>query len=327
MDFIYSQLWVTPAYPTQSFAGQTVMVTGANVGLGFEAARHFVRLDAAKVILAVRNVPAGEEAKHSIETTTGRTGVCEVWELDLASYDSVKAFAARASSELARLDIVVENAGIVALKFTEAEGHERTITVNVINTFLLALLLLPQLKQTARAFPQSESEPGAHLCIVTSEVHAWTTLPEAQTENNNNTFSELSDRDKANMRTRYAASKLLEVFAVRELAPRLADSGVILNMVNPGMCHSQLTRDDAGWTVWLVKKALARSTEVGARTLVAAAAAGPESHGMYMSDGEVAERGLSRFVRTEEGEKVQRKVWGELCEILEGVQPGVTRPA
>jgi NAD(P)-dependent dehydrogenase (short-subunit alcohol dehydrogenase family) len=131
MGAFYSQLFVTPEYPTTSFADRTVIVTGSNVGIGFEAAKHFVRLNAAKVVLAVRNVSAGEAAKELIEKSTARAGVCEIWELDLASFDSVREFAERAL-KLPRLDIVVENAGIATSVFNVAEGHERTITVNVI---------------------------------------------------------------------------------------------------------------------------------------------------------------------------------------------------
>ncbi|KAK9312260.1 hypothetical protein V1522DRAFT_406230 [Lipomyces starkeyi] len=317
MSFLYSQLFIRPPYPTKSFTDQVVIVTGSNVGLGFEAARHFARLNAAKVILAVRNTSAGENAKQSIESSTGRSGVCEVWQLDLASYDSVKAFAARASSELPRLDIVVENAGIATHSFSLAEGHESTITVNVISTVLLGLLLLPKLKQTAKEFPGSAASP--HLSIVTSEVHAWTGMPEWKAQN---TFTALDDEKTANMQERYPTSKLLEVLVVRELAPKLADSGVILNMLNPGLCHSQLARN-AGWGLWLLKLLLARSTEVGSRTLLAAAAAGAESHGAYMTDGKEDNEAVSAFVRSEEGEKAQNKVWNELGEILENIQPGI----
>jgi len=314
MSFFYSQLFVTPKYPTKSFAGQTVIVTGSNVGLGCEAARHFARLDAAKVILAVRNLPAGEEAKQSIETSTNRPGVCEVWKLDLASYDSVKAFAARAS-QLPRLDIVVENAGIAIPKFSLAEAHERSITVNVISTVLLGLLLLPKLTTTAKELPSKTP----HLTIVTSEVHRRTRFPEWETDN---TFATLDDEKTANMAERYPTSKLLEVFAVREMAPRIANSGVVLNMLNPGLCHSELARD-SGWMIWLLKLVLARSTEVGSRTLIAAAAAGKGSHGAYMTDGEVANGALSWFVTSEDGVKAQKKIWNELGEILEKIEPGI----
>ncbi len=83
MGFIYSQLFMTPVYPTASCAGQTIIVTGSNVGLGKEAARHFARLGACKIILAVRNSKAGEQAKKDIETSTKcGADILEVWTLD-----------------------------------------------------------------------------------------------------------------------------------------------------------------------------------------------------------------------------------------------------
>lgn len=316
MGAFYSQLLVTPELPTKSFINQTVIVTGSNVGIGLEAVRHFVRLHAAKVILGVRDISAGERAKQLIEESTGRAGVCEVWELDLASFISVKTFAARAS-HLPRLDIVVENAGIATYKFSTAEEHERTITVNVISTFLLGLLLLPKLKVTAKEL--SSSSP--HLTIVTSDVHAWTGFPEWKTRN---TFVTLDEERTADMQARYSTSKLLEVLIVRELAPRLADSGVILNMLTPGLCKSRLSRE-AGWMLHIMIFLFARSTEVGSRTLVAAAGTGPESHGAYMIDGKTNNAALSSFVKSKDGELAQKKVWGELSEILENIEPGVTK--
>lgn len=142
-------------------------MTGANVGLGLEAARHFARLGAAKVILACRDTDKGERAKADIERSTSRSGIVEVWSLDLCSFESVKQFCRRAD-QLPRLDVVVENAAVAMIgpQAALAEGFESTITVNVISTFLMALLLLPTLKRTAAKF---NVQPK--LVIVSSDAH------------------------------------------------------------------------------------------------------------------------------------------------------------
>lgn len=314
-DFLYSQLFVTPAYPSQTFTGQTVIVTGSNTGLGKEAARHFTRLGAAKVILAVRNTKAGEDAKADIESTTGcGPGTVEVWLLDLADYASVKAFAARASKDLDRIDVLCENAGIMTGQKRMAEGHEATITVNVISTFLLALLMLPKLKATAQKLNRQTT-----LSIVTSETHLWTTFPEQHADS----IFDALDKSES-MSERYQVSKLLEILAVRQLAPQLQNSGVTLNLVNPGFCHSDIGRD-TGLLHTLMKAVLARTTEVGSRPLVAGGAVGKESHGKYMTDGLVCDEAASPFVRSAVGAEVGKRVWKELSEILEQIQPGVTK--
>jgi retinol dehydrogenase 12 len=155
---------MTLPYPVEDCTGMTVIVTGANVGLGLEAARHFTRLNATKVILACRSVEKGEAAKTDIESTTERYGVVEVWQLDLASYGSVKDFASRAET-LDRLDVVINNASVAIASWTEAEGHEITITVNVISTFLLSMLLLPKLRETGSRF-----NTLPHLVVVASDA-------------------------------------------------------------------------------------------------------------------------------------------------------------
>lgn len=164
--FIYRQLFITPPPPNTRWDGKTVIVTGSNVGLGLEAARHFAQLGAARVIIAVRNIDKGEAAKRSIDETAGRTpSPVSVWQLDLSSYDSVMEFASRAERELSRLDVLCENAGIATPTFRLSEGNESTITTNVISTFLLAFLLLPKLKETANRF---NTRPT--LAITSSEV-------------------------------------------------------------------------------------------------------------------------------------------------------------
>lgn len=149
----------------ESCSGGTYIVTGANVGLGFEAAKHLVALGASKVILAVRNLAAGETAKADIEKATKTSHIAEVWALDLSSYDSVKAFAKRAIAELERIDAVIENAAIATSLGVQPEGHLDVLTVNVLSTFLLGVLLLPKLSDSAKRFGILP-----HLTIVTSGV-------------------------------------------------------------------------------------------------------------------------------------------------------------
>lgn len=315
MGFFYSQFFVRPAYPSRLLNGQTVIVTGSNTGLGKEAARHFARLGAAKIILAVRNTKAGEDAKAYIERTTHcAPATVEVWSLDLANYASVQAFAARAAKDLERIDVLCENAGIATGTKKMAEGHESTITVNVISTFLLALLLLPKLKETARKYKTETT-----LTIVSSEVHGWCKFPEQKADS---VFAALDQSD--DLAERYPVSKLLEVLAIRQIAPKLEGSGVVLNMLNPGLCHSELARE-GGLGFAVMKFFLARTTEMGSRTLVAAAKGGKGSHGKYMSDGVVSEGDLSSFVKSEDGQRAGQKVWKELSEILDKIQPGVTK--
>jgi len=172
---IRTQIFAAPPPPTQSFSGQTVIVTGANTGLGAAAVEHFVRLDAARVILTTRDLQKGEDAQTRIEKATGKTGVIEVWQLDLSSAKSIKEFAQRAERELERLNVLLENAGVGTEKFvrvgdevTEGTGigTETVLAVNVVGTFHLAVLLLPLLQRSST----STTHPS-RLCVVSSDLH------------------------------------------------------------------------------------------------------------------------------------------------------------
>lgn len=100
-----------------------------------------------------------------IEVTTGKLNVVEVWQVDLSSFESVKQFCDRAS-KLERLDVVVENAGVATPKYELFEDFESTITVNVVSTFLMALLLLPKLRADGVKY-----NTVPHLTIVASDAH------------------------------------------------------------------------------------------------------------------------------------------------------------
>lgn len=205
--WIKSQMLVTPQYPTTAFTGQTVIVTGSNTGLGFEAARHFVRLGAARVILAVRSIEKGNAAREDIERSQPgpikEGAVVEVWELDLSRYASVVAFGERCVRELDRLDVVVENAAKLTHTFSRAEGagnRESTIAVNVVSTMLLALFLLPKLRETAVRFGKE--------CVLTftgSFTHFMTGFAERHATGPGKTpiFDGLDVEEKANMKERF----------------------------------------------------------------------------------------------------------------------------
>jgi retinol dehydrogenase-12 len=190
--FVHAQILSKLPYPTKKFTGETIIVTGSNSGMGFGAAQHFVRLDAAKVILAVRNLEKGEAAKKSIiESEKRPESVVEVWELDLKSYASTKAFAQKVTRELDRLDVVVANAGILTYNFEMAEEDESTITVNIVSTFLMSIMLLPKLRETSIAHRKETV-----LTFTGSFVHYLTQFPE---RNADHIFQELADKTKARM--------------------------------------------------------------------------------------------------------------------------------
>ena len=153
------------------FTGKTVIVVGSNTGLGKEAVRHFVRLNASKVIIAVRSSSKGKAAQEDIESTTKIHGVTEVWEVDLALSASVKEFAQRVAT-LPRVNAVVSSASIGVPKSEILEGNESMITVNVINTMLLVLLLVPILQLSAL---QWKIVPV--ITVVGSDMHSWTKFP------------------------------------------------------------------------------------------------------------------------------------------------------
>jgi NAD(P)-dependent dehydrogenase (short-subunit alcohol dehydrogenase family) len=152
-DGVANQARNLPLLATREIcSGKTYIVTGANVGLGFEAAKHLAVLGAGRVILAVRTPSKGETAKAAIDAAAGTAGtdVVQVWPLDLEKYDSVRAFVKKAAAELERIDAVIENAAVALATREMAEGHVKPVTVNVLSTFLMAVLLVPVMREKAK---------------------------------------------------------------------------------------------------------------------------------------------------------------------------------
>lgn len=282
VEFLFAQLFINPPSPAASLTGQTIIITGGNRGLGFEAANHVVSLGAKNLVLGVRSPEAGEKAKATIlKSNPGESTSIEVWPLDLTSYASVRAFARRAQS-LPRIDAVLQNAGISTQVYTLAEDNEKTITVNVVSTFLLSILLLPKLRLSGKNFGITP-----RITIVGSEVHGWTAFKERYAQEGA-IFKTLNDPKSAHMKERYFLSKLLVMLCVRELAAQMDSNhkgDVVVNCPAPGFVRTGLDVEQEGSIQFqIMQKVLARDVEVGSRCLVDAMSKGKETHGKYLSE-------------------------------------------
>ncbi|KAG7289931.1 hypothetical protein NEMBOFW57_006308 [Staphylotrichum longicolle] len=284
--------------------GRTYIVTGANTGLGFEAAKHLASLGAAKVILAVRNDIAGQAAKQEIDTAAGTAdkNVVEVWPLDLCSYDSVKAFAKRAETELERIDGLLENAGLAQARREFAEGHVLPVTVNVTRK---RLGIQPR------------------LTIVTSSMGftvkgEWEQIKE-------NPLTGMDD-ENLHMMQNYPLTKLVENLAVHHLARELlpvAKTGVIINTVCPGLCVTKLGRDaphDVLANLRQLHALYGRSSEDGSRTLLHGVVGGVETHGKYLDSCEIAED--TAMPGWAKDPKMQKHTWDVIAKELDVAEPG-----
>ncbi|KAL4783726.1 NAD(P)-binding protein [Aspergillus varians] len=310
--FLKRQLFSAPPITShQEFdlTGQTIIVTGANTGLGFECSKQLLKLGLSRLIIAVRSEAKGEAAKQQLLRDSSEVRV-DVWLLDLASYDSILAFVERTKT-LDRLDVVVNNAGISKRDFaTNANtGHEESVQINFLSTALLTILLIPVLR--AKNTPQ---RPG-RISIVTSDTPGWAKFKEQDTRPLLAGFD-----DKAFFSDdRYPTSKLLGHFFIHELAKRVPSSVVVINAPNPGLCKSGLVREYRGTLIGfvfaIIEAILARKPAVGARALTDAAVNhGPESHGQYIEDGKLA--AWAPLLYKPKGEKISNQLWEELMNEL-----------
>ncbi|KAK4501660.1 hypothetical protein PRZ48_007469 [Zasmidium cellare] len=309
---LYSQLFVKIPVPTSDFSGQAVIVTGSNTGLGKEAVRHVVRLGAKNVIMGVRTVSKGEAAAEDIiNGCQVSSSVIEVWQLDMANANSVKAFARRAES-LDRLDAAILNAGVQTMKWSTAGDYESHIAINTINTTLLSMLLLPKLQASAK-----ETGQRGRLTTVGSDLMYFANLAELETTGS--IVQSLSDeaRSRSWFSQRYAQSKILLFWLTHELSkrnPLTQDSNVLITVVTPGGCESDLFRDDIGPVGKAIFKFMSglfsRTTEVGARTYVHAVSSelDAEAHGKFLMDAKIGADGMN--VTSAQGKKLAKK-WNE----------------
>jgi retinol dehydrogenase-12 len=228
------------------------------------------------VIIGARNISTAEKIKPELARLNGTCQI-EFWDLDYESFQSVIAFAEKAK-KLDRLNIVLLNAGIKPLEFRlSASGHESTLQVNHLSTALLSALLLPTLKQSYR-----NTGAASRLTVVSSESHFFVPFKERSATN---ILARIDAPDAFEVPWRYNLSKLLEVFWIRELASRTKSIEVVINTVNPGLCWSQLHREDSTTALWLFRKLFARPAVQGANALVHAVVEEDwNTHGAYLSE-------------------------------------------
>ncbi|KPM41033.1 hypothetical protein AK830_g5547 [Neonectria ditissima] len=266
----------------------------------------------------------GKEAMGLILKEAGSSNPkIEVWELDLANYESVLSFGARVRSQLPRLDIFIANAGIEAGRFELVEGLERTLTINVVSTFLSCMAVLPKLRETSETY-----DTTTNLTATGSVYHIFAPDSQLDMAQDSDVFDALSDSKTADMPGRYALSKLVMHQCVAELAklvsasPGSSKSQVVVNVVNPGWCKTEVTRNrPVSWVEHMLSALMCWTAEKGGRAMVFAAVAGKDSHGGYISECELKQQ--SEFMRSERGVAIQRRVWRDLLARIERISPEV----
>lgn len=201
--------------------GKTVIITGANTGIGKQTAIDLA-CRGAKVIIACRNELKALESLKDIKNES-KSNIVYFKQLDLASLASIRSFADEVLSEEKRIDILVNNAGVMFTPYSLTEdGFEMQFGVNHLGHFLLTMLLLDSIKST----------PNSRIVMVSSVAHVAGYLD----------FSDMMWTKKYNWILAYCRSKLANVMFANELARRLESTGVSVYSLHPGSIQTDLVR-------------------------------------------------------------------------------------
>ncbi|XP_051235396.1 retinol dehydrogenase 12 isoform X1 [Dicentrarchus labrax] len=251
--------------------GKTVLITGANTGIGKETALDMAQRGA-RVILACRDMTRARIAADEIRQQSGNGNVV-VKKLDLSSLQSVRDLARDVQENEERLDILINNAGIMMCPKSKTEdGFEMQFGVNHLGHFLLTNCLLDLLKKSA----------PSRIVIVSSLAH----------EKGRIHFDDINlDKDYRRERS-YRQSKLANVLFCRELAARLQGTGVTVYSLHPGVIHTELSRHLyptlALWqkVIFMLFTSLVKSPWEGAQTTIYCAVDESLANvsGLYYSD-------------------------------------------
>lgn len=202
--------------------GRTIVVTGANTGLGFEAAKVLAG-KGARVIIGCRSNDKAQAAREKILAAHPRADV-DIVQLDLASLASIRQAAAKLAKE-ARLDVLINNAGIMIPPYELTEdGFESQFGVNHLGPFALTGLLLDKLRAT----------PDARVVNTSSIAHKQGRIH----------FDDINAENGYNAITRYAMSKIANLYFTYELQKRLAAAGdgTLSVAAHPGIAETELSR-------------------------------------------------------------------------------------
>ncbi|KAI2619547.1 NAD(P)-binding protein [Hypomontagnella submonticulosa] len=314
--FVKNQFHTKPSRPpkTTDLTGKVAIITGANTGLGFEAAKQMLSLRLSHLIIAVRNSVKGENAADKLRAKFPKATI-EVMLVDMTQYNSIQDFVQRIDSQLSRLDVAILNAGLVKLKYgtVPSTGHEEILQVNYLSTVLLATLLLPILK--------NKSPPGTpgRLTIVNAALALTAPLP---TMDGHKSLLEAIDDPShfANYTDKqYNISKVLGQMFVYKLLDYVSADDVIVNLVCPGFVKgTNLSRD----TSLVVKPLLALFSAIAARNVTdgastyldAALIKGKESHCSFIMSWKVAP--YNAFLYTPEGKEAADRLFEETMDEL-----------
>lgn len=292
--------------PDQS--GKTFLVTGANTGLGFEAAKGLAA-KGARVLLACRDQGKADAAIGAIRQEVPAADVAFL-PLDLADLSSVRRAAELAAAE-PRLDALVNNAGVMFPPLTRTkDGFELQFGVNHLGPFALTALLLPKLAQT----------PGARVVITASLAH----------NRGNLQWDDLNAVKEYKRAQRYSDSKLANALHLVELDRRLraAGSPVIATGCHPGVAMTDLMRHSGPFRAFnsLFGMLLNTAAQGALPTLQAATDPNVEPGGYYGPQGLGEMRGASgpaKLSKAARDPELGRRLW-DVSIALTGIDPGLS---
>ncbi|EEF49083.1 short-chain dehydrogenase TIC 32, chloroplastic isoform X2 [Ricinus communis] len=212
-------------------SGLTAIVTGASSGIGTETTRVLASCGV-HVVMAVRNLVSGRNVKETIikEIPTAKV---DAMELDLSSMASVRKFASDFNSSGLPLNILINNAGVMATPFMLSKDNiELQFATNHLGHFLLTNLLLDTMKKTAH-----QSNREGRIVNVSSEAHRYSYHEGIR-------FDKINDRSGYSSFRAYGQSKLANVLHANELTRRLKEDGVNItaNSLHPGAIVTNLFR-------------------------------------------------------------------------------------